>query len=281
MDIDLKYMYEIMFFLELIDVIFCILFFILTLISWIRIPKWRNFKNYIYVNLGISRFIYYVLVFGSVLFGIVYCSFVFYLWVLILSIKVYTDLVEIFQINITRIFLKSSIFAWGIPLFIEFGYNIIASYHEVYIANVGIETAILILLLINFTLYIKVVYSLSKFNPLNDRASRCRKIEIATLSFFICGMPWMISFSLDYPTIFIEYNENVTLKINTISSVVFSAQNIIFKLCFCLLKSNRELWSEFFERKRRTRRIDVEVGMIAKSKSKQVLSQNELEVTYL
>lgn len=267
-----------------IDFIFCILFVIFALTSWSLIPKWRIFKNYIYVNLGISGLIYYIVSIPmSECYGRVYFSFVFYLWVLILSIKVYTDLVQIFQINITRIFLKSSAFAWGIPLFIEICYYIIENNLNdgSYIANVGIETALLIILTINFILYVKVVYYLTKFNALNDKVSRCRKIKMATLTFFVCGAPWMISFLLDYLVSFLEINDVVTSTIFTINALVLSVQNLIFKLCFCFLKSNRKLWSEFFERRRRTRRIDVELSLISKSKPAQVLFQNDFQVTHL
>lgn len=200
---------------------------------------------------------------------------------LILSVKVFTDLVQIFHININRILFKSSIFAWGIPLFIEICYRLFENCisHGKYIADVLVETVILIILLINFILYVKVVYSLTKFNALNSKESRCRKIKIATLTFFICGIPWLIAFILDYLTLFLEYSD-VTSNIFAIDSLVFSAQNIIFKLYFCLLKSNTELWSEFFERRRRTRRVVVEVGVIT-FKSKEVFVGDEFEVTHL
>lgn len=95
------------------------------LISWCVLPKFRNYRNYVFFNALLSNFLKIMAYHFSGLLCLQlktrfylrrYFSTTNTYWLLVISHMFYIDIVKVFNGNTRRRFLKSSFLGWGVPL---------------------------------------------------------------------------------------------------------------------------------------------------------------------
>lgn len=218
---------------------------VFALISWIMIPKWRTFKNYVFVNLILSYTLSYTFFFTKIFditndyVYIFVCSFS--CWLFIGSIVFYMDIVKVFSVEVTRKKIKSTIFAWGAPL-LNYLLNVIDKelfrISEMFSSNKNSFYFVLLMLFCNFLIYLRVLYSLFRVSGLRS-TSRTRikqKVQVATFTFLMSG-------SMTLPALLVE-EFGVTLYSAIVSGTIPFIQTIAISTCFLMLKSNRTMWRE-------------------------------------
>lgn len=234
---------------SLFTLIFCV-------VTWILIPKWRTFRNYVYANVifcyAMSSCLFYGLFFlemenyesETVLF-----IFVFYFvnasscWLFIGSLLIYMDIVVVFQRNVTRKMLKANGFCWGVP-------SLLATLHisgellpelRIFVFLIKDSYGFSgLMLAVNLLLYMKVLCGLFKNTGLTVSSRVCQKVQVATFTFLLSGAPILIASVVSMP---IE-KDNRYAAVNLISPSLPPLQTIILNVCFLLMKSNRVSWKQ-------------------------------------
>ncbi|CAH1643951.1 unnamed protein product [Spodoptera littoralis] len=106
--------------------------FIIGVVSWILIKKFRHFRNYIFLSIIFNNIVNLLMtdlikmikksdrleinMTGGVLF--LYFRMSAYCWLTILCWIFYVDLVKVFNTEVSKKYLKISLFAWGVPIVI-------------------------------------------------------------------------------------------------------------------------------------------------------------------
>ncbi|CAH0603060.1 unnamed protein product [Chrysodeixis includens] len=233
-------------------------------LSWIKIKKIRSLKNYVFLNTMFATVLNFFAIWfnaykyldtldkGDKLFYlitlyqfvIIYLRLVVSFWLLVLCCLFYVDIVNVFKVDITRRYLKSSLFAWGVPLIITFVssalipitlYNIDKNNGRPDVFLIINIVLIFIPTVVNVGIYIKVLISLFKANDFSRATFEVRRVFTATLIFVLSGILFLLVpiFSLIEPSnfvlAFVEYAQIVTLDIY-----------------FLIVKSNRTVWKEYY-----------------------------------
>ena len=248
----------------------CLVTFIYGVTSWYLIRKFRNFNNYVYlsailVNIlrltvlsltlihcenNITDFRQCLGFYGRAAF--IYLTTVYNYWLIVMCYMFYVDIVKVFDKNIGKKYLKSSLFAWAVPLliliicgFILVIIEIVQKGHDevMFLLFVTICTYITSNLLpsvFNLTLFIKVVYSLyfSKDTETSVvfKQDKTRRLSVATAMFILSNV-FMFTFILWDVFDLSIFVRGVTLSIQMIALAFFVP----------LVKSNRRLWYEFYK----------------------------------
>lgn len=215
-------------------------------ITWILIPKWRSFKNYVYVNVifcyTMSSWLFYGLVYVDDDIGVSLVIFYFVnassCWLLIASIIIYMDIVIVFNSNITRKVLKCNVFCWGVPLLLS-ALHILGELTSLKILVYLLKERFLfvgLLLVINFCLYVRALYSLLKNTAVNGSPRFWQKFQVATFTFVLSGAPVLIATIISLPL-------NNTFSFGfMLRAALPSLQTVIMSVSFLLLKTNRVSW---------------------------------------
>lgn len=213
------------------------------IVSWALIAKWRQFRNYVSIMVCFSgglfniastlTFISKTIMAFITMLGV--SSFVF--WLLITSVIFYVDVVRIFSYNYEHVYLKSAAFAWGIPALI------LVIDHLFYVdltdlAMIGVSV-------VSVSLYIKVLYTLLRRRGVrgSSHMTSWKKIRVATFIFLGSGCAMML------PVLLVNHVDigGVSLEIVVF---MFLLQLIAINVLFLMLKSHRNLWIEYLQRRR-------------------------------
>lgn len=227
------------------------------LTSWCLIQKFRHFRNYVYLNAILAcvcRLITFSIiyrVFGysadggpvpdTIDFFLKYFTSVQCYWFLVMCCILYVDIVKVFNGDIQRRFLKSTLFAWGVPLvstvICKFVLPLFLSddmffYPQTVIVNLP--------LFVNLIIYMKFIHSLfccwygSSEN--SNSATNClRRFYIASLIFIFSDIAMLFTVVM-----------TKTLKLSLITqSVLSDIQVISIDLFVPLIRCNRDLWKAF------------------------------------
>lgn len=259
------------------------------LTSWIILPKWRTFKNYVYLNiiisfcavffLPIALFLisdfndYYNFTYIFVDLSINFFTFSSCCWLMVLSMVFYADLVKVFGGNTTRKYLKSNAFAWGMPAAVTAvkivdkivlhdqsqAINYWDIFHEVYLyEELGQNGISIVLLLVNLLVYVKVVLSLLKYSNLRkSRRNQGMKIQVATLAFVMSGVLLMISILM---TLLMLLGDCEMYYLYPLSLAIWGLQTSVINVCCMMARSNRRLWHDYFQNRYREHLILNEVS---------------------
>lgn len=230
-------------------------------ISWCIFKKFRNFRNYVYFNMFLADMLYYVFCLLIIVVGemikkesnltnfllVVFVCFAQYVsslcfnfWLLILCYMFYVDYVKVSNVAIRRKYLKSNLFAWGIPfvsgLLIILG-SYISSYPFITLFIKSRHAILAILMISNFVLYIKILYFIFRGSEISDKWGCVYKATwIFVISFFI-----LVSSLLQ------------TININNafvgVGIFVKILDTIILDLYVVIIKGNRELWGEYLKKR--------------------------------
>ncbi|KAJ8707472.1 hypothetical protein PYW08_010724 [Mythimna loreyi] len=247
--------------------------FIYGVISWCLIKKFRHFRNFVYMNAIVSSLLRLVTV-SLIIPGVMqifeiddkdildicryictYFSAVQNYWMLVICYIFYVDIVKVFRGHVNRKYLKCCLFAWGIPFMTFLLYYVFIYYNERHIhvyaagstmdfvAN-SVEVFIIVSpLMINCCLYGAVLFALCNcFKPkATTSTNNWRRFYIATLLFLLSDVLVLSSFIWDVMSIAFS-----------LRAVMSKLQQIAISLFLPLVRSNRELWQQFYSQKMAT-----------------------------
>lgn len=241
---------------------------IIAILSWILIPKWRNYTNFIFLNLFLTDIllnfcfmdkIFYTNLFNNSLSKILrlfgrYVNFVYFCWLFLFSINIYMDSVH-FKINLTWKLIKSTAFAWGLPLLLhillkiakverEHKKNHVCHRHNhLHLSLIIKLTLEIILLAVNICSYFVVILILYKQR---DRGTsfEYRKMFIVTRTFVLCIVLWLVSAVLEASIS--KFNSENLSDVYNAYFIMYCTQNIYWKLYFLFSESNCKRWRKYF-----------------------------------
>lgn len=238
-------------------VVLCLAVLIYGVTSWFLIQKFRHFRNYVYLNailaclLRLITFSIIYRVFGDstndgavptiIDFFLKYFTSVQSYWLLVICCILYVDIVKVFNGDVNRRFLKSSLFAWGVPLATTvlckfvlplFLTDEIHFYPQIVIINLP--------LFVNLIIYMKFIHSLfccwyGSSGDASRNINYWRRFYIATLVFLFSDVAMLF-------TVFMTKILELSLVAQSILSDI---QVIAIDLFVPLVKCNRELWKAY------------------------------------
>lgn len=232
--------------------------------SWLLIKKFRHFRNYVLLNLMVTNVIRYCLfVYVETncfidyvhlvrvqyfLYLFEFWALTFNCWLLVLCYIFYVDFVKVFNIDIPRRYLKSNIFAWGVPFIAVLLYfitgRLLYFYCSMEILTTPIGISLLLLpVTISFVVYVMVVYSLFRSSQAaaTTASDKRRRFYISTLIFVISNV--MVLYCLR------DLFEKSDKYVNVLG-VFGEFMNILaLDMYFIVGKSNRELWKMYFKKR--------------------------------
>lgn len=254
---------------------------IIATVSWILIPKWRTYTNFIFFNLFVAdalfNFCFMDKYFGvnifhhslSIFFRLLgrYVNFVYFCWLFLFSINIYMDSVH-FKINLTWKFIKSSAFAWGLPLILHIMLRIMKvneghtkkhachRHRHLHLYLIIKLTLEIILLAVNFCAYLVAILILLKQRN-RGTSSEYRTIFIVTRTFVLCIVLWLLSVVLEASIS--KFNTEYLSDLYSTYFIMQCTQNAYLKLYFLLSKSNRKQWRKYFRKLRQQRRETLQM----------------------
>ncbi|XP_049887999.1 adhesion G-protein coupled receptor G6-like [Pectinophora gossypiella] len=265
-------------------------------ISWAIIPRWRTFKNYVFLNIIFAfNFIYYL---PLTLFVTSYCldtkiSYValditvnFFMfaaccWLMVMAMIFYTDLVKVFGSTITRKLLKSNLFGWGLPVVVstakivnkliifrvnekELDEGQLLIYHKVfYWEEVAQNVVMMLLLLVNFLVYVRVVYELIKIPKVRCHGKRGEKLKVATLAFVMSGILLLISILM---TVLMLTGAKDKYYLYPLGLAMFGVQTTVINVCYLRSKVIRQTWKQHvkdIQRAKRNRELEIDTSKLS------------------
>lgn len=238
--------------------------FVYGVTSWCLIKKFRHFRNYVILSaitvntlrilsylifrLMITHFLLPVEVFIFIFAAFVYFSLSFHCWLLVLCYIFYVDFVKVFRLDIHRRYLKSSLFAWGVPFVTTSLYFLIKgllnpdNYAELF-SVVIIEFLLLIPVSISLVIYVTVVYYLFHEGDSGSWTSKKKwgRFYVSTLIFILSNLI-VLAAVIDIINVRI-------LVVDVIGEMGEYLNSIAISIYIMIVKSNRTLWREFVNKK--------------------------------
>lgn len=254
----------------------CILTFVYGLISWKIIRKFRNFKNYMYLNavlvnilrLLLVAFVYMVMLRFNVdfdsqnvvfqlmfFFTFIYLTMAYNHWLLIINYIFYVDVVKVFQKDIKRKYLKSWLFGWVLPFVILIVLALLFSinrndddgYDQLVLKIIFVwllATCNLVPIFVNLIIFFKVLWALFLYKDTSGSmmtkkercVENCRRLSMVAAGFALSSAVMLTSLIWQLFN-FVRLWRALSLGLEIIALVVYVP----------LVKSNRELWREYFE----------------------------------
>lgn len=257
---------------------------IIAILSWFWIPKWRSYMNFIFLNLFLAdillNFCFMKKILGINLFSHSlskflrllgrYVNFVYFCWLFLFSINIYMDSVH-FKMNLSWKFVKSSVFAWGLPLILHILLRILkveknhkkhqTCYHSHILHSSLIIKLILeiILVAVNFCAYFVVIFILYKQRD-RGTSSEYRKMFIVTRTFVLCIILWLLSAVLE--ACISKFNFENLSDVYSAYFIMYFMQNTYLKLYFLFSTSNCIRWRKYFVKLLRNHQNREDVEMV-------------------
>lgn len=197
------------------------------------------------------------------LYSLIFLTTVYNYWLLIMTYMFYVDIVKVFENNVERKFLKSTLFAWGVPIIVGIvcllisliiEYSVEGDKERLLLVFVAASAAVACNYLpsvINLILFIKLIYVLfcSKHSDASVISDRERRIDnfrrfLTASAIFILSNVVVLTFILWDLLDFSILARAITLSVQIVAIAVFVP----------LLKINRNVWYEYFQ-KRKLRNI--------------------------
>ena len=234
--------------------------------SWYLIRKFRSFNNFVYLNVILVNIMRLsVLSFTTMhsalelttlthfLFSI-YLMTVYNYWLLVLCYIFYVDVVKVFRKDVKRKFLKSSLFAWGVPLMVLIGCRLASLIIDVLLEG-NVEKRLLRLVtscifitcniipvIINITMFAYLVRSIfckdtvTEVSKKERRRENCRRLCTATAMFILTNI--LVMALILWNVFEISFTQR---------ALGLGLHIIAFALFVPLVKSNRVIWHEYYK----------------------------------
>ena len=255
------------------------------LTSWYLITKFRNYMNFVFLCAIVTNIyaipvvMYYehlstlvmqmksdVLssIIGQFLF--IYSMAVRHYWLIIICNMFYVDIVKVFDGHIRRRYLKSNIFGWGVSAVTTI-ITVICTYVQLviyestrYIFNVIIFLSSVPVIL-NCILYIVIVCSLFR-NCTSSATNIWRRLYITTVIFILSDLFLLSLFIARY----LRYLRATSHLLYFCTHMFLRYLNPLVLIVYIVgLKSNRELWYEFYVNKLNEWQLNCDIQMNVKS----------------
>lgn len=179
----------------------------------------------------------------------------------VLLCHIYVDFVKVFNTHtIQRSYLKSFLFAWGMGVMstsVLIFFFILQTVTDISINF--IEAALYSLpLIVHFYFYFKIVYSLCRsFTSAQTANNIGRRLYIATLIFLLSDIIMLPDFSL----IKAHIPPESRIILFLIKTLFLNLNANVVSVFYVIIKSNREIWFEFYTRKVNQRSSPRETGV--------------------
>lgn len=160
-----------------------------------------------------------------------------YLWLFMASLLIYNDIVVVFNNNVTRRYLKSNLFVWGVSL-LTFIIHYIANVKFDHLWYKGCQY---LMLVVQVFFYMRVLYCLFKGSDVRIPSRLCRNVQLVTFTLFMSGIPILLaSQTLQFG---LPNNNDILFALHILHTIL-GILVIIDSVLFLILKSNRRLWCE-------------------------------------
>ncbi|KAJ8721676.1 hypothetical protein PYW07_002451 [Mythimna separata] len=265
-----RYLFHIMPYIMLVLMLAALIY---GLTSCCILKKFRNYRNFVFLNAILTYFLLYCLDIMLEEIEFLRTSGLFsnlphYLataknhWLLVISHMFYVDIVKVFNQNVRRRYLKSFMFGWGVPLITYLITIPVLHYYFKFVFTRGryIHYIFWVIMLsdqiipvtVNCFLYIATGISLCRSFSTNTHTSTdiWRRLYIATLIFLLSDVALLyqlfINMTYLYPGNIVFF---LLLYLNPLSLVVF----------LVAVRSNRKAWYDFYVKwiNRRQRGQDI------------------------
>ncbi|KAJ8707283.1 hypothetical protein PYW08_011417 [Mythimna loreyi] len=214
-------------------------------ISWCILKKFRNYMNYVCLNLLLAQFLvvlcrkYALVSVTAVIIGI-YVILVRGHWLVVVCHMFYIDIAKVFDGHMPkRRFLKSFLFGWVVP--------VLSTIPILFTLSNIVDSIILLSpLILNIILFIIIVCSLCRKSEASatTATSKCRRLYIATLIFIVGDVSLIAYFLIGF--ILSESYVRPYIYILMLSPILLSVFLVV-------VKSNRELWHQYYVNKLKQR----------------------------
>lgn len=242
--------------------------------SWCVMKKFRNYRNFVFLNGILSNLLYYsiLLIFKWTENGFIenvtnYLCMYFETakchWLVVISHMFYVDIVKVFNgYYLQRRFLKSCIFGWGLSL-ITNTMSVFINYHFYDVFDYS-ETELLLKmtdllsvveqilpLTVNGIFYFIIVFSLCRsfITCALARSNIWRRLYISTLIFILGDVLVLCNYVIKA----LSPSQIIKLILNLLSYF----NPLILDIYFVVKKSNRETWFDFYVNRKRQRLLSV------------------------
>lgn len=227
----------------ILSMMFSLLTTAIGITTWILIPKWRIFKNYVLVTIIFHFTVLYCLIeikdlatenytldWTNITMDFFLSSFCW--WLVVASVRNYRDLV-VFKCNISRIMLKTNLLVWTSSL-------LTTTMDEIsWIAARVSFIKLIIPLLIGCFLFGVVILLLIKEEAPTAQSKRHR-MQAAALTFLVSSV-MMLSATL------ITDSYAALKLLRNIGTCIYVVQSSVVNLIFLLLKTNRQSWHDYYK----------------------------------
>lgn len=241
--------------------------FIYGVTSWCLIKKFRIFNNYVYINVILVNLIrlivmslplvnyMYIAVFlrsrALHFFIFMFLSAVFNYWLVVMCYMFYVDIVKVFNGDIKRRYMKSFLFAWGVPSITFLMGRLILLFNDkeefaVIFVDFGIFVICNVLpAVINLALFIKLVFSLFPYKNTNACVTLPKNERRRQILSRLCTATAMFALSNIFVLMMLIWDclQFALLK----RAFTFCLQIVILALFVPLVKSNRILWYDYYK----------------------------------
>lgn len=237
-------------------------------VSWCIVKKFRNYRNFVFLNGILSNFTFYLLFLvyeysineNNVMAEV----FLQYLatskshWLVVISHMFYVDIVIVFNTQILRKYLKSTLFGWGVSLittaiFVVVNINFYVFDRDDSLLYMEIMRFVLVgdrilPLIVNCFFYFRIVFSLCRsfIKRAHTTSDIWRGLYIASLIFILSDVLLLSDYVVD-----ILFYQNRIAKLVVTLLTYFNP--LVLDVYFVGLRSNREMWCNYYVKKLRQR----------------------------
>lgn len=248
---------------ELALLLLSTIIFIIGLTSWIIIRNFRHFKNYVFLSIILCNIMNIVApilyrlwkkykIQNEVVQHLVAIPYLYFklsvnCWLVVLCYVFYVDFVKVLGGDVTRKYLKSNLFAWGIPSLSVVWNVFVMRYIEknAKIAAPIYITSVFVPLIVNLFIYIRVVYALLKVD-VHDKSDRCGRIQASTVIFFVSGLLMLL----------VPLQRLVWVP-DFLVLLLAHLQTFAIDVYFLAIKINRKVWRNYYAK--RIRKMNLKV----------------------
>lgn len=244
---------------------------------WCLIRKFRNIKNYVFLNAILANFLLYSMT--TILIHIsdsargsqnlrlcvqIVSYFVIYFvtgqhhWVIVLCYIFYVDVVKVSDVHIRKWYLNSGLFGWCLPLIPTLIFIFVTTKSLIKYSSLAGIILFILPIILNCILYIKILCSVFGSPNVNEPrvTKKWTRLYIATLIFILCNIFLLYSFII-----------NLTVKrksAKVLSLLLFEICLLVLDILFIAVKDNRKIWCKrlFFSARAKDKGVHMHENVI-------------------
>lgn len=218
-------------------------------LSWTLLPKWRQFRNYVFINASLASGTYLILNSGYIdtdtflNYIADVCDNALPCWLVLIAYSFYMNVVKIFSHHPDHVYLYANAFGWAVPALFcacDILLDNDDSEEEYNDGFLVIEYTEIVSSIINLIMYSRVLYVLKASGNIrsSSKVSSWQRLRIATVIFVTSGVAIYI------PLLILD---RIDLKpeLYSLPTFVYLIQLCLMEVMFLMLKCHWVLWKEF------------------------------------